>query len=121
MALPEEFSRLWVETLTHCLEILGGNLSFQPKQFSAASVPPAFDRPILVVVVALLEMALRVAFPAGHGTNRQHRPTLALFEIRNQPRRNPLRRQGAGHRAVFASSMRCLGNYSKARICHMGS
>jgi hypothetical protein len=44
-------------------------------------VPPAFDRPILVVVVALLEMALCVAFTAGHGTNRQHHPRLALFEF----------------------------------------
>ena len=87
VTLPEEFSRLWVEALTHCLEILGGNLSFQTQQFSAASVPPAFDRPILVVVVALLEMALCVAFTAGHGTNRQHVPTLALFEIRDQPSR----------------------------------
>ena len=60
MTLPEEFSRLWVEALTHCLEILGGNVSFQTQQFSAASVPPAFDRPILVVVVALSEMALCV-------------------------------------------------------------
>jgi hypothetical protein len=85
VTLPEEFSRSWVKTLTHCLEILGGNLSFQTQQFSAASVPPAFDRPILVVVVALLEMALCVAFTAGHGTNRQHSSTLALFEIRDQP------------------------------------
>ena len=75
---------MWVETLTHCLEILGGNLSFQTKQFSAASVPLAFDSPILVVVVALLEMALCVAFTAGHGTNRQHTQTLALFEVRDQ-------------------------------------
>src|SRR5271169_3965364 len=84
VTLPEEFSRLWVETLTHCFEILGGNLSFETKQFSAASVPLAFDRPILVVVVALLEMALSVAFTAGHGTNRQHGSTLALFEIWGQ-------------------------------------
>jgi hypothetical protein len=27
-----------------------------------------------------LEMALCVALTAGHGTNRQHTPTLALFE-----------------------------------------
>src|SRR5208282_3409659 len=88
VTLPEEFSRLWVETLTHCLEILGGNLSFETKQFSAASMPLAFDSPILVVVVALLEMALCVAFTAGHCTNRQHAPTLALFEIWRQPRRD---------------------------------
>jgi hypothetical protein len=30
-------------------------------------------------------MALCIAFTAGHGTNRQHSPTLALFEIRDQP------------------------------------
>jgi hypothetical protein len=79
--VPEEFSRSWVETLTHRLEILGCNLSFQTQEFSAASVPSTFDRPILVVVVALLEMALSVAFTAGHGTNRQHHPRLALFEF----------------------------------------
>jgi hypothetical protein len=84
VTLPEEFSRLWVEALTHRLEILGGNLSFEPNQFSAATVPPAFDRPILVVVVALLEMALSVAFTAGHCSNRQHTVTLALFEVRDQ-------------------------------------
>src|SRR5260370_1009426 len=84
VTLPEEFSRLWVEALTHCLEILGGNLSFETQQFSAASVPFAFDSPILVVIIALLEMALCVAFTAGHGTNRQHGSTLALFEIWGQ-------------------------------------
>jgi hypothetical protein len=35
-----------------------------------------------------LQMALRVTLAAGHGTNRQHGPTLALFEIRDQPRRD---------------------------------
>jgi hypothetical protein len=84
VTLREEFARFWVETLTHCLEIFGGSLSFETKQFSAASVPPAFDSPILVVVVVLLEMALCVAFTAGHGTNRQHVPTLALFEVWGQ-------------------------------------
>jgi hypothetical protein len=81
--LSQEFSPLWIETLTHRLEIFGGNLSFETKQFSAASVPLAFDSPFLVEV-ALLEMALCIVFTAGHGTNRQHDPTLALFEIRGQ-------------------------------------
>lgn len=54
------------------------------KQSSAASVPLAFDRPILVVIVTLLKMALRVALATGHGTNRKHRATLSLFEIRDQ-------------------------------------
>ena len=61
------------------------NLSFEAKQFSAAPMPLAFDSPTLVVIIALPEMALSVALTAGHGTNRQHGPTLALFEIRNQP------------------------------------
>ena len=87
VTLPEEFSRLWVEALTHCLEILGGNLSFETKQFSAASAPSAFDSPILVVIIALPEMALGVALTAGHGTNRQHTQTLALFEVRDQETR----------------------------------
>jgi len=39
VALPEEFSRLRVETLPYRLKILGGNLSFETKQFSTASVP----------------------------------------------------------------------------------
>ena len=84
VTLPEEFSRLWVEALTHCLEILGRNLSFQTQQFSAASVPPAFDRPILVVIIALPEMALSVALTPGHGTNSQHTMTVALFEVGDQ-------------------------------------
>src|SRR5713101_3881612 len=61
VTLPEEFSRLRVEALTHCLEILGRNLLFEPEQFSTASMPLAFDGPILVVIVTLLEMALCVA------------------------------------------------------------
>ena len=85
VALPEELSCLRVETLTHCLEILGSNLSFEPEQFSAAAAPPAFDCPILVVVIALPKVTLGVALTATHGTNRQHSPTLALFEIRDQP------------------------------------
>ena len=60
MTLSEKIPRSRVETLTHCLEVFGGNLSFEPNQFSAASVPLAFDGPILVVVVTLLEMALSV-------------------------------------------------------------
>jgi hypothetical protein len=87
VTLPEEFSRSWVKTLPHCLEILGGNLSFQTQQFSAPSVPPAFDSPVLVVIIALPEMALSVALTTGHGTNRQHTQTLALFEVRDQETR----------------------------------
>jgi hypothetical protein len=84
VTLSEEFPRLRVDTLTHCLEVFGRNLPFQPKQFSPPSIPLAFDCPILVVVIALLEMALRITLPAGHRTNRQHSPTLALFEVRDQ-------------------------------------
>ena len=62
--------------LTHCLEVFGSNFFFRTKPFSVASMPIAFDSPILVVVVSLLEMALCVAFTAGHGTNRQHGPLL---------------------------------------------
>jgi len=47
-------------------------------------MPLAFDGTLLIVVVTLLEMSLCVAFTAGHGTNGQHEPTLALFEIRDQ-------------------------------------
>jgi hypothetical protein len=61
---------LWVEALAHCLEILGGNLSFEPKQFGSASLPQASDGAILVVVVTLLEMALSIALSARHRTNR---------------------------------------------------
>jgi hypothetical protein len=85
VTLAEKLSRSRVETLPYRLKIFGCNFSFKPKQFSAASVPLAIDSPILVVIIALLEMALRVALAAGHGTNRQHSPTLALFEIRDQP------------------------------------
>src|SRR5712692_6865490 len=84
VTLAEKLSRSRVETLPCRFKILRRNLPFEPKQFSAASVPLAFDSAILVVIIALLEMALCVALPAGHGTNRQHTPTLALFEDRNQ-------------------------------------
>jgi hypothetical protein len=90
VALPEKLARLRIETLTHCLEVFAGNFSFEPKEFSAATVPLAFDGPILVVVVALLEVALCIALAARHGTNRQHNPTLALFEIRGQIQYDPL-------------------------------
>jgi len=86
VALPEKLSRPRVETLTHGLEVFGGNLSFEPNQLSAASMPLALDGPILVLIVALLQMTLRVTLAAGHGSNRQHGPTLALFEIRDQAR-----------------------------------
>src|SRR6202030_4516799 len=81
VALPEELSSLRVETLPHRFKILGCTLSFKPKQFRTAAAPAAFDSPILVVIIALPEMALSVALTAGHGTNRQHSPTLALFEV----------------------------------------
>jgi hypothetical protein len=128
--LSEEFSRLRVKTLPYRLEILGCNLSFKPKQFSSPSVPPAFDRPILVVVVALLEMALCVAFTAGHGTNRQHMPSLALFEVRyrewqlvvGMPHRCHSRGEGAEqwrggqHRA----SCECQQTFFEEALCGSG-
>jgi hypothetical protein len=73
VTLAEKLSRPRVETLPYRLKILGGNLSFETKQFSAASVPLAFDSAVLVVIVALLEMSVCVALTARHGTNRQHR------------------------------------------------
>jgi hypothetical protein len=73
-----------VETLLHGLKILGPNVALEPKQFSAASAPAAFDSPILVVGIVLPKVMLGAALTAGHGTNRQHSPTLALFEIRDQ-------------------------------------
>ena len=84
MALPQELSSLRIETLPYRLKILGCNLSFKAKQFSAAPMPLAFDSPTLVLIITLPEMALSVALTAGHGTNRQHSPTLALFEILGQ-------------------------------------
>jgi hypothetical protein len=84
VALPEKLARSRIETPTHCLEAFGGNLAFEPKQFGAASVPLALDGTILVIIVALLEMPLGVTLSAGHCTNRQHSPTLALFEIWGQ-------------------------------------
>jgi hypothetical protein len=84
VALPEKLFRSRIETLSYRLEILGRDLLLEPEQLSTASVPLALDVPILVVVVALLEMALRITLAVGHGTNRQHSPTLALFEIWGQ-------------------------------------
>ena len=47
-------------------------------------MPLAFDGTLLVVVVTLLEMSLSVSLPAGHCANREHSPTLALFEVQDQ-------------------------------------
>ena len=90
-----------IARIEHCLDgvpLFGrskrGNRGSSPREGAGAlvyrrmadclSAGTAFDRPILVVVVALLEMALCVALTAGHGTNRQHTQTLALFEVRDQ-------------------------------------
>jgi len=51
-------------------------------------MPLAFDRTLLVVVVTLLKMPLGVSVPAGHCANREHRQTLALFEVRDQAARD---------------------------------
>ena len=47
-------------------------------------MPLAFNGTLSVVVVTLLEMFLGVSVTAGHCANREHRPTLALFEIPDQ-------------------------------------
>jgi hypothetical protein len=47
-------------------------------------MPLAFDGTLLVEVVTLLEMSLGVSLPAGHCANREHSPTLALFEVQDQ-------------------------------------
>jgi hypothetical protein len=47
-------------------------------------MPLAFDRTLLIVVVTLLEMSLGVSATAGHCANREHSPTLALFENQDQ-------------------------------------
>ena len=47
-------------------------------------MPLGFDGTLLIVVVTLLEMSLGVSLPAGHCANREHSPTLALFEVRDQ-------------------------------------
>ena len=60
VTLPEKLCRSRVNTLSHRFKVLGGNFPFKPKQFSAASVPLALDGTILVIIVALLEMPMRV-------------------------------------------------------------
>jgi hypothetical protein len=50
-------------------------------------MPLTLDGALLIVVVTLLEMLLGVSLAAGHCANREHSPTLALFEIRDQHRK----------------------------------
>ena len=47
-------------------------------------MPLAFDGTLLVEVVTLLEMSLGVSLPTGHCANREHSPTLVLFENQDQ-------------------------------------
>jgi hypothetical protein len=47
-------------------------------------MPLALDGALLVEVVTLLEMSLGVSLSAGHCANREHNPTLTLFEIQDQ-------------------------------------
>ena len=80
-------------------------------------MPLAFDGPILVVIIPLLEMPLSVALTAGHGTNRQHNPTLA-GSVRNS--RSTMRGRASGTQMAFELQTKlpsaCLREYSPGDI-----
>ncbi len=70
-----------MQPLTNGLKLLPCHLSAQPKQFGSATMPLALNPALLIVVIAVFQMPLGISCAACHCTNRQHEPTLTLFEI----------------------------------------
>jgi hypothetical protein len=52
-----------------------------------ASVPLALNPALVVVVIAVFKVPSSVPHAASHRSDRQHQPTLTLFEILVQERR----------------------------------
>jgi hypothetical protein len=81
---PKEFLGLRVQPLADSFKLLLVYLSAQAKQFRSAAMPFPLNAAVLIVVIAMFEMPLSVLGTARHGSDRQHTPTLSLFEIRLQ-------------------------------------
>ena len=81
---PKELSGLRMQPLAYRFKLLPGYLSAQAEQLRAAAMPFALNAAVLIVVVAVFKMPLGVPSTARHGSDRQHVPTLSLFEMRMQ-------------------------------------
>jgi hypothetical protein len=84
VARPEKLSRLWVQPLAHRFKLLPSHLATQAKQPRALAMPLPLNATVLIVIVAVFKMPLGIPGSTRHGSNRQHKQTLTLFEIAMQ-------------------------------------
>jgi hypothetical protein len=68
----------------YSFKLLLGYFSAQTEQLRPASMPLTLNAPVLIVIVTVFKMPLGVPGTARHGSDRQHNPTLTLFEMRMQ-------------------------------------
>lgn len=81
---PKELSGLRVQPFTNSFKLLLGYFSAQAEQLRPTSMPLTLNAAVLIVIVAVFKMPLGIPGAARHGSNRQHRQTLTLFEITKQ-------------------------------------
>jgi len=76
LALAEELAGVRVETLADGFKLLGFHRTRQSQQFGPAAPPMAHHALAFGVIVAVLQMAGRIALRIGHGPDGQHNPVL---------------------------------------------
>ena len=103
MAWTQKLSSVGMQAFADCFELLRRHRSMQPKEFCSTSLPFTMHRAALVIVVAMLQVPLRVSLAACHGSYRQHRPTLRLFEIPMQAMRTQISAKSGAIRYNFRS------------------
>jgi hypothetical protein len=81
MARTQELASLRMQPLADRFELRTSHLAAQAEQLRSAPVPLALHTTVFVVVVAVFQVTLGVTGAASHGSYRQHKPTLTLFEI----------------------------------------
>ena len=84
MARAQELAAFGMQPFPHRLKLFRGDFAAQSKEFRTTALPLTLYAAVFIVVVAVFEMALRIANAAGHGPNSEHSPTVALFEMRLQ-------------------------------------
>ena len=72
LPLTKEGTGFRIEAFSQRLELFLANVTLQPEKFCSTSAPPAFYSFALRIVVAMFEVAGRIAFPIRHGPNREH-------------------------------------------------
>ena len=73
-----------MQSLAYSFKLLLGYLSLQAKQLRPTPMPFPLNATVLIVIIAVFKMPLGIPGTARHGPNRQHIPTLSLFEFRMQ-------------------------------------